>query len=115
MTEIRPIEDNRIYNTYGMRLRGYAPSCQPMHGLCVVSDEGEVNGRYYHNLLTYDRELTKAETSAYELDHIYQFSTERKDYKYDNFPGYGKVVGAVMGIYVMIYLVAQAVFAIGGL
>ena len=51
---------------YGMRLRGFAPGCQPMKGL-VGTMEGI--GRY-HCVLIYNRELTDEEVRDYELDRI---------------------------------------------
>lgn len=51
---------------YGMRLRGFAPMCQPMNGL-VEALEG--NGRY-HNILLYNRKLTADELRDYELDDL---------------------------------------------
>ena len=55
---------------YGMRLRGFAPLCQPMDGLVKSEIGGIWNGRYYHNFLYYDRELTDKEIRAYELDYL---------------------------------------------
>ena len=51
---------------YGMRLRGYAPGCQPKEGLMNVYYGG---GRY-HNLISYNRPLTEKEMKDYELDFI---------------------------------------------
>lgn len=56
---------------YGMRLRGYAPMCQPKDGLVDVLPETECGGRYYHNVLCYKRMLTDEELSDYELDYLY--------------------------------------------
>lgn len=56
-----------IVFTYGMRLRGFSPGCQPMNGLLERRDD--LTGRY-HDLLLYDRELTEKELSDYELDYI---------------------------------------------
>ena len=56
-----------IVFTYGMRLRGFSPGCQPMNGLLERRDDP--TGRY-HDLLLYDRELTEKELSDYELDYI---------------------------------------------
>ena len=50
---------------YGMRLRGYAPMCQPKG----VKECREGFGRY-HNVLVYDRILTGREMSDYELDFL---------------------------------------------
>lgn len=51
--------------TYGMRLRGFAPGCQPLEGLIRIEDD--TSGKYY-NLLTYNRKLTEAEVEQYELE-----------------------------------------------
>lgn len=51
---------------YGMRLRGYAPMCQPKG---VIRREDDATGRY-HDILVYDRELTDKELRDYELDAI---------------------------------------------
>ena len=55
-----------IYS-YGMRLRGFSPGCQPMKGFLFTADDE--SGRY-HDLLVYDRKLTGKELSEYELDYI---------------------------------------------
>ena len=52
---------------YGMRLRGFAPWCQPMEGLITIF--GDKSGKY-HDLLLYNRRLTPKEVSDYELDFI---------------------------------------------
>ena len=52
---------------YGMRLRGFAPMCQPMDGL--LGREDDQSGKY-HDILVYNRELTAAEMADYELDCI---------------------------------------------
>jgi len=51
---------------YGMRLRGVAPGCQPK-GL-IRCEEDRVGN--YHNIITYDRELTEQELYDYELDYL---------------------------------------------
>ena len=56
-----------IHFTYGMRLRGFSPGCQPMNGLIERQDDPK--GRY-HDLLIYNRELTEEELRDYELDYI---------------------------------------------
>ena len=50
---------------YGMRLRGYAPLCQPKNGFVERRDSNK-----YHDILVYSRELTAEEFRAYELDFI---------------------------------------------
>ncbi len=56
-----------VIYTYGMRLRGFSPGCQPMQGLIERRDDPK--GRY-HDLLLYDRELSEKELQDYELDFI---------------------------------------------
>lgn len=55
----------RLYK-YGMRLRGFAPLCQPMNGLLTAED----GDRKYHSYLYYERKLTDKEVKDYELDFI---------------------------------------------
>lgn len=52
---------------YGMRLRGYAPLCQPKEGL--LRREDDASGEYY-DILVYDRQLTQDEIRNYELDDL---------------------------------------------
>lgn len=52
---------------YGMRLRGFAPMCQPKEGF--VRREDDPSGRYY-DILVYNRELTEKEVRNYELDPV---------------------------------------------
>ena len=52
---------------YGMRLRGFAPMCQPKEGF--VHREDDPSGRYY-DILVYNRELTDKEIRNYELDPV---------------------------------------------
>ena len=52
---------------YGMRLRGFAPLCQPMNGL--VNREDDPTGKY-HDVLMYDRQLTEQELRDYELYYL---------------------------------------------
>ena len=56
-----------VVYTYGMRLRGFSPGCQPMTGL--VERQDDPKGKY-HDLLLYDRELSEKEMRDYELDYI---------------------------------------------
>lgn len=55
------------YHVYGMRLRGFAPGCQPMDGL--VEGKDDPSGKY-HSILVYNRELSADEVEEYELDVI---------------------------------------------
>ena len=50
---------------YGMRLRGFAPMCQPKEGL--IGREDDATGKYY-DILLYDRVLGPKEVEDYELD-----------------------------------------------
>ena len=52
---------------YGMRLRGFAPMCQPMDGLIERVDDPN---HKYHDILIYERELTEKEINDYELDDL---------------------------------------------
>lgn len=52
---------------YGMRLRGFSPGCQPMAGFVERWDATQ--GKY-HDLLVYDRMLSKEEKRDYELDFL---------------------------------------------
>ena len=52
---------------YGMRLRGFAPMCQPIEGFVERRDS---DGTRYHDFLVYGRELTEQELRDYELDFI---------------------------------------------
>ena len=49
---------------YGMRLRGYAPGCQPK-GVKAVEEDSR-----YWNVIGYERKLTEEEEKAYELDYL---------------------------------------------
>jgi hypothetical protein len=50
-----------------MRLRGYSPGCQPKEGFVMRLDDPK--GKY-HDLISYDRELTEKEVRDYELDFL---------------------------------------------
>lgn len=52
---------------YGMRLRGFAPMCQPMEGLKDWQDDA--SGRYW-SVLWYDHKLTEKECFDYDLEFI---------------------------------------------
>lgn len=52
---------------YGMRLRGFAPMCQPKEGL--LHREDDLTGKYY-DIIVYNRKLTDKEIRDYELDFI---------------------------------------------
>lgn len=52
---------------YGMKLRGFSPGCQPREGLL---GREYPNHSEWHDVLVYDRKLTKEEVSRYELEFI---------------------------------------------
>ena len=52
---------------YGMRLRGFAPMCQPKDGF--IERQDDPTGKYY-DILVYNRILTGKELVDYELDYI---------------------------------------------
>ena len=52
---------------YGMRLRGFAPMCQPKEGL--IRREDDSTGKYY-DILVYNRGLSDKELRDYELDSL---------------------------------------------
>ena len=52
---------------YGMRLRGFSPSCQPMKGL--IDHFVDITFKYY-DILVYNRKLSEDELDQYELDYI---------------------------------------------
>ena len=60
-------ENTMIERRYGMRLRGFAPGCQPKEGF--IRREDDITGRYY-DILVYDRRLLNKERRDYELDEI---------------------------------------------
>ena len=62
---------------YGMRLRGYAPGCQPKEGLMNVYYGSHYGTRVYHNLISYNRPLTEKEMQDYELDFINEMEVKR--------------------------------------
>ena len=54
---------------YGMRLRGFAPGCQPKEGFfCYICASEK-----YHSIIAYDRKLTDKELRDYEMDFIGEF------------------------------------------
>lgn len=75
------MDENAKYYFYGMRLRGFAPGCQPMDGFkdtlrSLVMEEyleayKDSLERNYHDILIYDRQLTDTEITEYELDYLF--------------------------------------------
>lgn len=66
---------------YGMRLRGFAPSCQPKDGFieCMPDEDRkaiEDIATRYHDVLAYNRKLTEKEVEDYELDFLFSFFFE---------------------------------------
>ena len=62
--------------TYGMRLRGFSPGCQPKDGF--VERRDDKSGLYY-DVLVYERELTAKELDDYELDFLGEESWFRQN------------------------------------
>ena len=62
----------KTYYYYGMRLRGFAPGCQPSKGLMGKSDYdiSKWVKRKYHDIIVYDRQLDETELADYELDYL---------------------------------------------
>ena len=56
----------KIY-TYGMRLRGFSPGCQPMKNLVLASEDK--SGEYY-DILSYATKLSDDDATNYELDYL---------------------------------------------
>lgn len=52
---------------YGMRLRGFAPMCQPKEGFVDRMDDPDEK---YWDIIVYDRVLSKKELQDYELDFL---------------------------------------------
>lgn len=52
--------------SYGMRLRGYSPGCQPKG---VLRREDDTSGKY-HDIIVYDRQLPAGEIRDYELEEL---------------------------------------------
>lgn len=64
--------------SYGMRLRGFSPGCQPKDGLvnAIDTDKSKTG---YHSILTYSRQLSPEEVREYELTPILQTMEDRPD------------------------------------
>lgn len=58
---------------YGMRLRGYAPGCQPKGVKEVVELDASFKRKYW-DVISYDRKLTEEEVKNYELDYLGEMS-----------------------------------------
>ena len=61
------MSEGKIVYAYGMRLRPFAPGCQPVEGF-VAADDDVLND--YHNILYYDHKLTHTECYEYDLDYL---------------------------------------------
>ena len=55
---------------YGMKLRGFSPGCQPQEGLFGTIGKEAVEKTKYHDILLYNRRLTKQEREDYDLDEL---------------------------------------------
>ena len=55
---------------YGMRLRGYAPMCQPKEGCLGIAEEYPHFRKKYHDIIAYNRELSAKECWEYDLDYL---------------------------------------------
>lgn len=79
------MDENAKYYFYGMRLRGFAPGCQPMEGfkdtLRSLVMEEYLEEQNYYDILIYDRQLTDAEIAEYELDYLYSFEYAKDEMK----------------------------------
>lgn len=62
--------NENMFYTYGMRLRPFDIGCQPMDGLVNIEDGKTINGKYYWNFLTYNRELSNDEVSSFDLEKM---------------------------------------------
>ncbi len=51
---------------YGMKYRGFSPSCQPMKDLYMILGEDDK----YYNTLAYTRKLSEEEETKYELTYL---------------------------------------------
>jgi hypothetical protein len=58
----------KIFHLYGMKLRGFAPGCQPMEDFVDWSDCEPEDP--YHSILLYRRELTAEEVKQYDLEEL---------------------------------------------
>ena len=56
-----------IVYKYGMRLRGFSPSCQPMQNYYRRIDDP--SGKY-HDIIVYIEPLTDKQIKDYELDFL---------------------------------------------
>jgi len=56
-----------LYYIYGMRLRGFSISCQPMHDFVKRVDDASGT---YRDLLVYSERLAHKELEDFELDFI---------------------------------------------
>lgn len=70
--EVKEVKQEKTYHKYGMRLRPFGIGCQPKEGLVECTDEKikREDGRYYHDVLIYDRKLSAHEIADYELDYL---------------------------------------------
>ena len=65
---------------YGMRLRGFSLGCQPMNGF-IRREDSEM----YHDILVYDRQLSRNEVYSYDLSELTWFAVqETREDSWDN-------------------------------
>lgn len=57
----------KVEYSYGMRLRGFSPGCQPKEGF--IERQDDPTGKY-HDILVYDHPLSDNELADYELDYL---------------------------------------------
>lgn len=70
--EVEEMKMDEKHYKYGMRLRPFGIGCQPKEGLMECTDEKirRDDGRYYHDVIVYDRKLSAHEIADYELDYL---------------------------------------------
>lgn len=70
--EVEEMKMDEKHYKYGMRLRPFGIGCQPKEGLMECTDEKikRDDGRYYHDVIVYDRQLSAHEIADYELDYL---------------------------------------------
>ena len=62
---------------YGMRLRGFGFRTFPEYGFVDVMKDNVYKGKEYHDVLKYDRKLTKAELWEWEFDFLKDYEEKQ--------------------------------------
>lgn len=62
---------------YGMRLRGFSIGTFPKDGFVDVMKDSVYKGKEYHDVLKYDRKLTKAELWEWEFDFLKDYEEKQ--------------------------------------